>query len=218
MRDVKIETAIRSQLYHGRYKYAVRCWIRDASVLRRLDHDQIDDIIDWRNSRPRRGFEVERITDEQGDILHQLCDLLLGLPGDWHKTCYIDHLHLYTNDEAHVTALAKSPLIAHAWVWQAQVDLPRDRLLRILPDWRFRTYLRERVLSTELTELLRNFVTSRADHAMASRSLSRSLMTTTWGCYVRHHHYIDHDDEQLPMLLSLTCPDLIRCTMPIDAK
>lgn len=208
----------RSQLYHGQYLYAVKCFLPDAGLLRKLDHKKIDSVIRWRNTRPRRGFVVQSIKPEQARALHDMCDLLLGLGDQWHKTCYIDHLHVYTNDQQHVQQLVSSPLVKYVYVTAANVNRPNDKILVTWPRASWRTYFRERVLTSEQTEVLRNFITSRRDHCKASRSFSRALVHAQWRCYVRYHYYIDHDDPQLPLLLSLACPDMIRRTVPIEAK
>lgn len=212
----KVSQESRDRLYHNRFRYAVRCYVPDASILRQLDHAAIDKIIQWRNTRPRRGFFPLLVRETEIQLLHSLCDLMLQFDEPWHKTCYMDHLYLYTNSLRPIDMLERSGLVPHFWVSEAVVDKTPNTVRMCFPRFTHRSYFRSRMLDQEQFALLRDFVQARPQQLQLSKTFRQRLRDTS--CFVHYHYHMDHNDPHIPFLLEMVCPGLIRSTMPIVAK
>ncbi len=206
----------RSKLYHDRFRYAVRCYVPNAPLLRSLDHDTIVQTIQRRNSRPRRGFFPLPVKEAEAQTIHELCDLILTWTDEWQKTCYMDHLYVYTNSEQIINSIVDSGLVVHAWIGEAVVDRVRNAVVLRTPVYQLRTYFRERMLYSDQFDLFRNFVQTRGDEVKLNRTFAQRL--SEQNCYVHRHYFMDHNDHHLPLLLQLVCPNLVRQTIPIIAK
>jgi len=207
----------RSRLYFDQYLYGIRCYVPDALFLRQLDHNYIDELTLYRNTRAVSPWNRERISEAQVERLHQLCDLLQSSIRPFKKICHVDHLYLYSNDMAFLATVAVHPAVCYRWAGWAQVDQPAGVVLKKDSPFGFRTFFRERYLDSCEFQALTNFLEPRLSRYWPSPAMRRQIFGSHRR-YVRSYYFVDHYDQGDLLLLNLAVPDLIRKTMPIQTK
>lgn len=213
---IEINQQSRCRLYYDRYRYGICLYVPHAGLLRQLDHDMIDEVIDYRNQRNGR-WDLYKITSNQGENLHQLCDVLLSAPESMKKICYSNHVYLYSNDLNFLESISAHSAVVHLWTGEAIVDQPSGVIVKKNSVFRFRTFFCERYLSQQDMAALTNFLQQRTDRYCASPTV-RNLVLAGRRRYLRSYYFVDHRDQNDLLLLSLAIPDLIRKTVPIQTK
>lgn len=129
---------------------------------------------------------------------------------------------LFSNDPAVLTGLGD--LLAPESVQYHRVvgTVPDDVITLLEPKCKYRTYLRAKMLSDSNSQSLREFV-ERYEHIyFPSDSLlywTKRLHNTPWtGNRVRETYYFEHNDDSLPLMLSLIVPSLVRKTYKLEPR
>ena len=138
------------------------------------------------------------------------------------------HGYVYSNDITLLKHIAQAGCIEPLKITEMAVTHPRDRVLLRRSQHSHRSYFRDRNLSDNEYETLRNFLTLRCNQMRLSPALNNWLNETQINHglligqrfarrYTMRHWFIDHD-AGIPLLLELVVPRLIRETKPIQVN
>ena len=210
-----IKSVPRDRLYHKDYHYSAQFYLQNASALRTLGHDVINDYAAHRQYMSSSWNKA--LSKENIQLLHNVCDLFLAFREPFKKMVYHSHVYFYTNCLEDLESIANCPGVRFFEVTKADVCLPLDVVLLKEPKHKYRTYLKERWIPDEQTPILRKFLLNR-QNLYGFTPLFKSRLTQWDRFYTLSHFFIDHDDPKDLLMLELVVPGLIRKTMPIQAK
>ena len=187
--------------------------------MRLVDHKSIDNNIYWRNTylqNWRSSGTRTVITDRDQERLHEVCDLLLAIKNPFKKVVCNNTMWFYTNtpeDFRAVVACLGTKLVDRK---QADVCLPTDCVVLNNPQHRFRTYFRERYLDEPQRELIKKYFITRTDQFRPSPGFK--MLLNGKRMWIPSNYFVDHNDEKDALFINLACPQLVRKTLPIQAR
>jgi hypothetical protein len=191
----------------------------EGNMLRTVSHKAIDTNIHWRNTYLNtwgRNTTKVLITEQETTRLHEVCAKLLVIKNPFKKVVCNNTMWFYTNtpeDFDDIIAHEGTKLVERK---QADVSLPTDCVLLNNPKHKFRTYFRERYLDDDQRKIIQRYFTSRAEQfrpgpGFKSLLYGRKLWTSSY-------YFVDHDDEKDALFINIACPQLVRKTLPIQAR
>lgn len=202
----------------------------ESFVLRRLNHDYIDQVIrrrkEWavkingRNPQPgswMHSWSKVDITEEQIRNLHQFCDFLLEDPRPRKLTITGDWVYLYTTDASLVRDIQLLPYLDPANISThcvQQTGTPGTVSLRE-PRNRYRSYFRHTSLDSQKRQNLRDFL--RAQQGVRIGPALADALDSDRTKRLFDYYFIDHDEPGVITMLNLILPGAIRRTLPIVA-
>ena len=182
------------------------------SALRKLDHDEVDKIIDFRNSWTRHGVISEQIKRD----LHITCDCLLDIANPYKITISSNWLYFYTNNPEDIESLAKtSPMKLLGKISEVEITHAQDAIGLKNPRHLFRTYVHSHRPTQAQRDSLREFLRHNKKYVRTSPSLKDFLSPKSKSLWMMNYFFIDHSDMKMVTALALMNPKLIRKTMPI---
>ena len=133
------------------------------------------------------------------------------------------HCSVFSNDKHKLEELSKVLHITQVEYTQAVNQSPPDTLTSRHPRHQFRTYLKEKRLTDAEINDLNNFIDKYTafKRVEASQALARWLNqpTSRWrSTRTRSDFYFEHDDDGMPLILSLTLPNLLRKTYRLESR
>jgi hypothetical protein len=211
-------------LYYNQWSLVTYYFLREAHVLRELDHNAIDVRLNWieecRNKRKARwksgmfeSFKDRlRVTPEVRQHLHQFVDLLSGIKLQYKLVITTNSVAIYTNDLAVFDQIEQQPGVEVLNRCRARVDRPQGTMLLKDPQHTHRTYFTYRQLTMDQKNTLEKFLNNQP----AIRT-SPALQTWFNGRFVRlkDYHFIDHNGSADLVMLSLVIPGHVRKTVPV---
>ena len=221
IKDIRQEP--RDRLFFDQYQYRMQFYLRYAWCMRSFDHADLDRRLENYYGRYRGDVigistNAPSLADAQqrGD-LHDMCDLLRALP----KSCKImiqyDHVFLYTNELTTLEYMSRVEYIDRWLVGEAVVVYPKDTVMLVNPVNQYRTFLKSRWWDPDTSARVKKFLLGRQDLFRIPRAFCEKL-ERPGRLATRDHHFVDHDDPDLLLMLSLVCPGIINKTLPIQAK
>ena len=213
----------RATPWHGQWYLCGRFYMAESHALRRLDHDWIDRVIRMRRlwgQRPlfnyggswRNGWEPVRITDEDVQALHRMCDFLLADTAPRKIMISNNHLYVYANDPAIYQRIVDSGLALLAEISKVQLTGSPNAVSLRRSDHAMRSYFRAKKLETAAATSVRKWL-------MAQESVRLSPSLLYWceneGRWLFTYYFMDHDSGSTTDMLNLIAPGIIRCTLPI---
>lgn len=220
----------RTSLWFGQYDWCIRFFMPESFVLRKLDHDYIDHVIqrrrDWamkisgRTSQPgswMHAWTKVDITDQQVADLHRLCDFLLADQRPRKMTITGDWIYLYTTDASLISDIRALDYLddTRMAVHRAQqVGTPGTVRLRHARN-SYRSYFRHIVLSEQQKTSLRQFLEAQ-ENLRLSPALDEAL-SLAHTKRVFDYYFVDHNDSGVITMLNLIVPGIVRRTIPIVA-
>ena len=206
----------RSSLYFNQWRYVVLFRLPEASFLRVLKHDRIDESIRYRNEWHSRYQRNDIVTAGIRNILHEACDYFLARKHPYKKVVCSNNIWLYTNNLEDFEDLNTITTGRVLYANQAQVVLAPNVVSLKNPRHSFRTYFRERWLTdTELANLRRYF---HARGSMFRLSPGFSRLMNGHRMWVMSNYFVDHDEPQADFLINMAIPGIVRKTLPIVAR
>lgn len=219
MFEIDVTTDQRSEPYYKQYYHCLIWWVPEGNMMRQLSHKNIDNNINWRNTylqnwrgRPSR----LPISDRERQRLHDVCDLLLDIKSPFKKVVCNNTIWFYTNTPEDFQSVVLHPgtkLIEHK---QADVCLPADCVILNNPRHKFRTYFRERFLDDSQREIIKKYFIARPDQFRPGPGFKMILNGTRQ--WIPSNYFVDHNDEKDAFFINLACPQLVRKTLPIQAR
>ena len=187
--------------------------------MRLVDHKSIDNNIYWRNTylqNWRSSGTRTVISDRDQERLHEVCDFLLAIKNPFKKVVCNNTMWFYTNTPEDFRAVVACPGTKLVERKQADVCLPTDCVVLNNPQHRFRTYFRERYLDESQRELIKKYFITRADQFRPSPGFK--MLLNGKRMWIPSNYFVDHNDEKDALFINLACPQLVRKTLPIQAR
>lgn len=218
MFEVTTFTDQRSEPYYKQYHHCLIWWVPESNMMRQLSHKSIDTNIHWRNNYLTNWGKANKMSIAQRDQqrLHEICDRLLTVKNPFKKVVCNNTMWLYTNtpeDFADIIKHEGTQLFSHK---QADVCLPSDCVVLNRPKHKFRTYFRERWLDDDQLGTLRKYFNTRSSQFRAGPGFKQMLLGRRM--WLASYYFVDHDDEKSAFFINLACPNLVRKTVPIQAR
>lgn len=218
-------TTLRQRLWFDRYRWCASFWLVEASALRILDHDKIDQVIVVRRDWDRRlsnqpgswwTHNYRSISDQDLLNLHAACDILLTVQDKIKLMLSGSRVHVYTNHPGVERSLVKIPGISDLKIREAVDSQKPTGIYLKNPRHRHRSFFRNSKITSEQFGTLKNFLNSQHDVRLGP-ALDHWVKYS--GTYYRTQDYffIDHDDVSMVTMLNLIIPGMIRKTLPIIA-
>lgn len=203
----------RSTLYYNRYLYSVHAYLKDAYSLR-YPVDKIEMMLIWKYQRHNLFGDghVPHLPDLKNfkQFVQEQQDIKMVL--------FSNFVYLYTNDATIPQKLQDLPYVKNVFLHQADLVLPHDILIRENPQWKYRSYFRERYLGEERGNILSRFLLNRKDCFGYSNTLNSRMQDESGLRRCQSHYFVEHNDLRDLTMLDLVCPGIIRKTLPIQAK
>ena len=225
----KFSPVKKDRLFYGQYEYCIGFYIDEASCLRTLDHDKINDFIErrqqwreiaqqrWVNGRQKHGIIMSRrwkeITEKTVTDLHALAEQLLTTSAQFKLVVSVNQGYVYTNELTLIDCLDSLPQLMYKSYTCAEVCRPKNTIQLKNSAYKLRTYLRLIKLGAQQKDQLADFLDNQQKHIRISPALSRWIDQPF--NRTQDYFFIDHDSESWLTMLSLVCPGIIRKTMHI---
>ena len=216
--DLEIRQEPRDRLFFDQYQYRMQFRLRFAWCMRSLDHGDLDHRLTNYHDRYRAGANARYPSDRETYIdLHNMCDLLRALPASCKIMIQYDQVFLYTNELGTLKHMSRVDYIDQLKIGEAVAVYPKDTVMLLNPVHQYRTFLKSRWWDLDTSARVKKFLLGRQDlfriPAGFCEKLERPGRLAT-----RDHHFLDHNDPDLLLMLSLVCPGIINKTLPIQAK
>jgi hypothetical protein len=205
----------RSNLYYNNWRYVILLLLPDASFLRVLKHEAIDQSINYRNSWIASRTSRPVSTDSR-EVLHQVCDYLLSRQQPYKKVVCGNGLWIYTNNLEDFENFDSFPTSDILYVNEANLTLTADAVTLKHPQHAFRTYFRERFLSEDELINLRRYFDARK--GMFRLGPGFKLLVTGRRMWMMSNYFVDHDEPNADFLINMAVPGIVRKTLPIVAR
>jgi hypothetical protein len=213
--DLDIRQEPRDRLFFDQYQYRMQFYLRFAWCMRSYDHDDLDRRL---KNYQGGGRGAPFLTDPQTHAdLHSMCDLLRGLPDSSKKMIQYDTVFLYTNDLEIIEDMSQVGYISQIKIGQAVTVYPKDTVMLQNPVHQYRTFLKHKWWDQETSNHIKKFLLGRQELFRIPKSFLEKLQRSG-RLATQDHHFVDHNDPDLLLMMSLVCPGIINKTLPIQAK
>ena len=219
MFDIDVTIDQRSEPYYKQYHHCLIWWIPEGNMMRQLDHKLIDSNIFWRNNylqNWRGSFARSTITEHDQQRLHEVCDLLLSITTPFKKVVCNNTIWFYTNTPEDFETVVSQPGTKLIERKQADVCLPADCVVLNNPQHRFRTYFRELFLDESQRKIITKYFITREDQFRPGPGFKQFLRGSR--VWIPSNYFVDHNDEKDALFINIACPQLVRKTLPIQAR
>lgn len=208
------ETVNRDSLYYGKYLYSARFVLKEASCLRKLDHKEIDNVLNFRDLWASKRYR--NITFDDRANCHIVADQLINLKNPFkHVIMGNNWLYFYTCNLEDIETLSQGPMKRIATVGQATVICPKNTIGLKDPKYKFRTYFRSHSPTAQQIRTLDDFIDANREDVKPSIGLQTFFKRVKGYAWILDYHYIDHNDMKMVTALALLNPRLVRKTKQI---
>ena len=225
--NLKFKSVVKDRLFYDRYEYCFGFTLAEATALRGLRHDLIDERLDqriewreiarkrWKNTIDSMGWNL--INDQVRADLHLVCAAIVASGADC-KIAVSHHVgYLYTNSVELIDHLRTFRCLSGMKYSRAVVNRPKNIILLKKSAYSRRSYFHCIKITAQEKDNLNNFFDNHTEHIRLSPSLN-SFFTEKPYLRTMDHYFIDYNDEQWLTMLSLIRPGLIRRTQQIVTK
>jgi len=206
----------RSTLYFHKWQYVILFLLPEASFLRELEHEKIDQTITYRNEWISRRGGARHISPTVQQILHDACDYLLTRANPFKKVVCGNGIWLYTNNPEDFEDIAIIPTGEILYINQAEVTLTPDAVTLKHPRHEFRTYFRDRWLSNDDLSILRRYFDTRRDIFRLGPGFANLVKGRRM--WLMSNYFVDHNEPRADFLINMAVPGIVRKTLPIIAR
>ena len=225
----KFSPVRKDRLFYDQFEYCMGFYLEEASCLRYLNHEQIDNLIErrrqwqeiaqqrWVNSRQKYDTILRRhwrpITEKTVSNLHAVAEQLLTTFDKFKLVMTVDQGYVYTNDLALIDALDAMPVLIHKSFTQAVITRAKNTVQLKNPQYQFRSYFRVTKLTLQQKDHLMDFLYNQRGHVRVSPALQRWIDQPF--NRTQDYFFVDHNTESWLTMLNLVQPEIIRKTMHI---
>jgi hypothetical protein len=206
----------RSTLYFHQWKYVILFLLPEASFLRELKHNKIDQAVTYRNEWTSRRGGAKYIDPDARQVLHLACDYLLTRNHPYKKVVCGNGLWVYTNNLEDFEDIGVIPTGEIMYINQAEVTLTPDTVVLKNPRHSFRTYFRERWLGNDELATLRRYFDTRRDLFRQGPGFAKLVQGRRM--WLMSNYFVDHDEPRADLLINMAVPGVVRKTLPIIAR
>jgi hypothetical protein len=161
---------------------------------------------------------LTKFTPEVTANLHQTQAVLTESGAKFKLVVSGSYGSVYTSDLNLVNAVCQLPHATIGNLRTANVTLPRDTVVVRNPKFQYRTYFREREVSTDCKDTLGQWLNSQQGQVRPSPAVQQWLSSSNhaWRSkYMQRYYYVEHNSLQYETMLSLVIPGYVRKTVPI---
>ena len=213
---MKFKTVERNQLFFGQYRYCISFMLRHANVLRDLDPIKVLKSIQQRNAwAPATHYRTKISEEEQHDLI-QVCDYLLARTHPFKRTVSTHIMYIYTNDPSDFRNLNGVGGLVVCNRTQVNVSLQTDAVTLKNPRHAYRTFFRERWLKDYELRNIREYFQARSDQFRLSPGFQ--LLVDGRRMWLMSNYFVDHNEPQADVLISMAVPGIVKKTLPIVAR
>ena len=199
----------RNSLYFDQFSYVALFFLKEASALRSLEPENIDQTVEFRNNWRFR------VTEDDRRRLHDTADYLRSLTNPFKTTISYNWIYFYTNELCDIDLLAtQSPMTKNGPTRQAVVTHSKDVVALRHPQHLFRTYIKSHKPDSAQLESLANFLHNNRQEIRLSPGL-RDFLAAKNRHWLSDSYFVDHNDMRMVTALALLNPRLVRKTLPI---
>jgi len=216
----------RGSLYFGKYEYTISFHIDGAWLLGCLSRTKIMERLHRRDQYNRTiGHPV---TDEltKLELMHAV-DVIENLRSAYiHRTYGHNSFHVYTNDIRDVETLYRN-YPTTSTMKQAVLAYPTGVVMLVNePKYPYRTYLKEKSLSTDKKQAVWDWI-SHQDPDLVASPVTEKWFTQEYGwgrafksnsSWSREHYFVEHNDLKHITMLAMLCPGLTRKTVQVQKR
>ena len=226
----QIQCDPRSTLYFGQYEYVVNLPCTDAWIMRDLDRQVIEEKIAHREAYAthKTSKDTPRKLTELRETVMRIVDTLETLKGKFiHRSFGWQALHVYTNDLDDVNTLM-TVFNNKVTAKQAAVVYPSGVImLATEPKYPFRTYFRDRHMSTAKKQALWAWISNQTPDLEASPTTKKWFENDGghqpyWVVgrseWCRGHYYIEHTDLKHLTMMAMVMPGVTRKTVQVQKR
>lgn len=209
----------RNRLFYGQWRYCVTHRLEEAHCVRKLDPASIDQRIDRTNYYRKKYHEFapggpDMVTLEQIDNLHEFAGVLMSASEKFQMFIEYRKFRVYTNDLTLVDRLNHMSFVTDSVVTESIPTVPEGSILLKRSNYTYRTYLRNREVTTDEKETFVRFLRDQ------STDIKLSPRLFSWTHFVSHSwtystHFIDHGDESMIVALEMVLPGVTGKTVNI---
>jgi PII-like signaling protein len=225
---MKFRPVNKDRLYYDCWQYCMSFFVPEASALRDLNHDAIDEIIrarrQWRQITKQRweknGTKIltnmmrrQEITDQNVEDLHAVTRVLESAT-DFKTVVSINTIWVYSNDLNLFQQLQDLPFVIDVVYTEAKIHRPRDTVVLKKTNHTQRTYFCSVKLTWQEKQHLVNFLENSSGAVRSSPSLMNWLAEEGY-LRTQDYFFVDHNETSWLTMLNLVRPGLIRKTMQI---
>ena len=228
----KFKLVVKDRLFYNRFEYSIGFTLQEASALRDLRHDEIDQTMERRrewieiahqrwhktgtilgrqhNIISRRRTEI---TDKTTKDLHDLAELLLTTVTEFKLVVSVNQGHVYTNDLNLIDQLNQLDFLANKDYSQAEINRPKNTIRLKNPRHQYRSYFKITKLTADQKDHLMDFLYNQRNSIRVSPALQRWIDQPF--NRTQDYFFVDYDTSSWLTMLALVNPGLIRKTMQI---
>lgn len=228
MATPQYKTIKKDRLFFGRWSLCVNFYLEEATALKSLSHDCIDDSIErrrqWRQIYTANPVRLPGITQpwtvkktaisEQCVLnLHKVCQYLTSEASIPFKLVCTDRsVYVYSNDSDFLQGLGDLSCVKNAQFTKALVDREENTIKLKASSYNTRTYMKNLKLSKDQKGQLHRFL------AQQQVRISPAMQTWLTGPLLRTQDYffIDHEGDCWLTMLALVHSGLVRKSMKIQ--
>ena len=226
MSSLKVKPVETDQLFYGLYRYSVRFDMRELGIIRGLNPDKIDRLVDdrnrWREDHKNLygGIQMYHIDATMRQNLKDLCCLLVPYREQIKFVVSYDRGYVYTNDFELVGTLAGMPILDKIQIQEAKQICPAGTIALHDPKWSHRTYFRSKAIDESQRKTLVEYLRTRENVRMGPglKDWVNTPGNSWWVNWTHAHFFIDHNNDGELLFLNMVVPNIVRQTKQIVAK
>lgn len=227
MSNLNIKQVETNQPFFGKYRYSVKFSLQDLGVIRGLDPDSIDGIVEDRNRWRQASqhsyasyYRSQIISDETKQHLKVLCNLLLPHKDHIKFVISYDRGFVYTNDIRLVKTIDELDIVSNKRIQEACQICPTGTIALYDPKWTHRTYFKSRHIDAGQRKTLSDYLVSRENVRLSPglKSWLKENHSLWWSHYTHAHFFLDHNNDGELLFLNMVVPNITGRTLDIVAK
>lgn len=215
------------RLFYDQYQFSLKLRMKDFSCLREIrntDKDLVEvaAVVTKRHDQRANyskffttGYKSVSATKKLDleNLLHFL-ELIWTFKDQLKPVFSGDWGYVYSNDKQLLELIRSQPYVHVYYIKQAVINRPKDTILLQSSPYQYRSFLRERQWAADDKDRIQAYLENQPGIKI-SRGLKYWLKYETRWHWTRRHHYFDHNDSKIGLMLQLMYPGIIRKTMPI---
>lgn len=232
MRDLslltlEIKPVEKNSLFFGKYRYSARFDLEELGIIRKLDVDIIDRLVNERNiwrQQHQRLYSLTKegmwkILPEATDKLKRMCKILAPHKDSIKFVVSYDRGYVYTNDLELVKLICYTDFVGNFQAQEAMQVCPAGTIALKEPKWTHRTYFKSRTVTDIQRDTLVNYLNSR-ENVRLSPGLTQwtTKPGSYWKTWIQDYYFIDHNDDGEVLFLNMIVPRITGRTLTIIAK
>lgn len=233
------------RLFFDQYQYCLCIKMFKVSVLRHvINHEiqlndddannKVDQVLSWHMSRLKNYGGNWGTHDLSRDAvklhlnnLHLVRKILIDNRRSLKVTFSTDWAYVYSNDLDIFSKILSLDFVTFVSFKECIVNRPKNTILNTNPEFKHRTYLKDKWITSENRERIVNCLLAQGTDIKMSKSLTKwanppeekhRRFSTVMIHQIQRHYFFEHNNPGISTVLELSLPGIIRKTISIIAK